>query len=277
VSDLAQSCGAWVIEDAAQALGATNRGQSVGTLGDLGFYSLAAGKGLTLYEGGVLVARDAALRQALRETSAQIAPYRVLWEMRRLAQLVGYAALYRPETLRLAYGIPLRRALKRGELIKAVGDDFSSAIPLHRAGAIRRAVGANAALRLPAFLEVLSAQAISRKKQLETISGVTVIGDSDASRGSWPFLMVLMATERARDAALARLWTAGLGVSRLFIHALPDYPYLAKRLGSADVTNARDFAARMLTISNSPWLRDRDFAMILSTLADVSSAVSQQR
>jgi len=65
------------------------------------------------------------------------------------------------------------------------------------------------------------------------------------------------------------LWTAGLGVSRLFIHALPDYPYLAAQLGPADVPNARDFAARMLTISNSPWLQERDFLRIFSVLAHV--------
>ena len=79
--------------------------------------------------------------------------------------------------------------------------------------------------------------------------------------------MVLMPSEAARDAALARLWTGGVGVSRLFIHALPDYAYLAPLLDSRDVPNARDLAARMLTISNSPWLRDADFERICSVLS----------
>jgi dTDP-4-amino-4,6-dideoxygalactose transaminase len=264
--DVARAAGASVIEDAAQSLGA------VGISGDIGFYSLAAGKGLTIYEGGALVARDDALRQSLREASKRIAPRRLLWESRRLIELAGYAALYRPLPLRLAYGAPLRRALRKGKLVEAVGDDFSERIPLHRVGAWRRSVGARALKRLPAFLRAGAAQAARRIEALRAMSGLTVIGDDGG--GTWPFFMVLLPTERARDAALARLWTAGLGVSRLFIHALPDYPYLAPLLRSADVPNARDLAARMLTISNSPWLRDGDFDRICSVLRTTATAAA---
>jgi len=267
VKIIALRIGASVIEDAAQSLGATLDGQAVGTLGDAGFYSLAVGKGLTLYEGGVLVARDADLRQRLREISKQIAPYRLTWEIRRLLQLAGYTALYRPFGLRLAYGMPLRRALRKGRLIEAVGDDFSTDIPMHRVGAWRRTIGANALARLPSFLDALSEQAAARKERLAIIPGISVMDDPAGGRGSWPYLMVLLPTVQARDAALTRLWPAGLGVSRLFIHALPDYSYLATHLGKVDVPNARDFAARMLTISNSPWLDETGFMRICQVLA----------
>ncbi len=270
VKRIALRIGASVIEDAAQSLGATWQGQPVGTLGDAGFYSLAVGKGLTLYEGGVLVARDADLRQRLHETSKQIAPYRLIWEIRRLLELAGYTALYRPFGLRLAYGVPLRRTLRKGKLIEAVGDDFSNDIPVHRVGAWRRAIGANALARLPSFLATLSEQAVARKKRLAAIPGISVMDDPEGGRGTWPYLMVLMPTAQARDAALARLWPAGLGVSRLFIHALPDYPYLAEHFDKMDVPNARDFAARMLTISNSLWLREPDFLQVCSVLAECS-------
>lgn len=274
ISAIARRNGAWVIEDAAQSLGATYQGRPVATFGDIGFCSLAVGKGLTLYEGGVLAARDEGLRQALRETSLKAVPYRAAWETLRLAQLFAYGVLYQPAALRLAYGVPLRRALKRGRLIDAVGDDVPPSIPIHRVGTIRRMIGGNASIRLASFLAMLSEQAIARKKDLERISGLTVMSDSHGNDGTWPFLMVLMPTARARDAALARMWTTGLGVSRLFIHALPDYPRLAGKLGTSDVPNARDFAARMLTISNSPWLHDRDFATIQSVLAGVIDAAA---
>lgn len=268
VNKIALHVGASVIEDAAQSLGATSQGQPVGTLGDAGFFSLAVGKGLTLYEGGVLVARETRQRQLLHQTSKQIAPYRLTWETRRLLELAGYAALYRPVGLRLAYGMPLRRALKKNNLIEAVGDDFSANIPVHRVGAWRRAIGAHALARLPSFLETLHEQAAARKTRLVAIPGITVMDDPEGGRGTWPYLMVLMPTARARDAALARLWPAGLGVSRLFIHALPDYSYLAGRLDNADVPQARDFAARMLTLSNSPWLGESDFLRICAVLAE---------
>jgi dTDP-4-amino-4,6-dideoxygalactose transaminase len=272
VMTVAQRHGAFVIEDAAQSLGAAWRGRKAGTIGDLGFFSLAAGKGLTLYEGGVLVARDPAVRKALEETSSRIVRYRLPWEWRRSLQLIGYELFYRPSMLCFAYGAPLRRALRKGRMIEAVGDDFSSVIPIHRVGSFRRNVGGRAAPRLPAFLETLAMQSAIRRRLLQSIPGITVIGDADHTRGTWPFFMVVMPTTDARDLALNQLWTAGAGVTRLFIHALPDYPYLQAQLGSGDVPNARDFASRMLTISNSPWLLEKDFHRICSVLGDTAGA-----
>jgi perosamine synthetase len=268
VISIAARVGAAVIEDAAQALGATWQGKPVGTLGDVAFYSLAVGKGLTLYEGGVLMAREEGLRRLLRETGEKLSPYRLGIEIRRLAQLAGYTALYRPLGLYLAYGVPLRRALRRGKIIQAVGDDFSAAIPLHRVGAWRRAIGANALMRFQAFLRTCSEQAAVRKERLAAIPGIKVMDDPHGGKGVWPYFMVLMPTAEARDKALTRLWPAGLGVSRLFIHALPDYAYLSAHIGHAEVHNARDFAARMLTISNSPWLGEPDFQRICAVLYD---------
>ena len=64
-------------------------------------------------------------------------------------------------------------------------------------------------------------------------------------------------------------WQSGYGVSRLFIHALPDYAYLAGVVPSQDVPHARDFAARSLSISNSPWVTDDDFETICRALEAV--------
>ena len=50
---VAKQCGAYLIEDTAQALGARYQGKSVGLQGDAGFFSLAAGKGLSIFEGGI--------------------------------------------------------------------------------------------------------------------------------------------------------------------------------------------------------------------------------
>ncbi|KRE88424.1 nucleotide sugar aminotransferase [Frateuria sp. Soil773] len=267
--DAAHRVGAHVIEDAAQALGARDRGESVGLRGDLGFFSLAAGKGLSIYEGGLLLARDASLRERLRRDSAACVPRRFDWELRRSLELLGLAALYRPAGLGLAYGRPLRRALRRGDPVGAVGDAFAPTIPLHRVGRWRRAVGAHAAVRLPAFLAALAEQAGRRIQRLRRIERLHVYDDPPQAQGTWPFLLLRLPDQRSRDAALERLWTSGLGVSRLFIHALPDYAYLADRVPQAPMPNARDFAARTLTVSNSPWLGDEDFETICRTLERV--------
>lgn len=266
VLDVAKLCGARVIEDAAQAMGARDRGQSVGLRGDIGFFSLAAGKGLSIYEGGLLIARDPELRAALARTHAQMVPQRPGWELRRSVELLGFALLYRPAGLGLAYGHPLRRALRRSDPVAAVGDAFPPTIPLHRVGRWRQGVGTRAAARLPAFLQTLREQAARRVAQLECLPGVHVLQAAPGTKASWPFLLLQLASSARCEAALDELWTAGLGVSRLFVHALPDYVYLADHVPQTPMPNAREFAARSLTISNSPWLDDAAFARIRAAL-----------
>jgi dTDP-4-amino-4,6-dideoxygalactose transaminase len=262
----ARACGAYVLEDAAQALGATQDGQSVGLLGDAGFFSLAVGKGLTLYEGGVLVARDPTLRRAFGESRRAVIRPSLRWGTRRAIELLGYAIAYRPSLLYLVYGKPLRKALAENDPVAAVGDDFDVDIPLHPLGRWRQAVGARALKRLPAFLAATRARARQRLDALRALPGVTVFDDASGTQGAWPFLLLTMPDAASRDAALAALWTSGLGVSRLFIHALPDYGYLRGIVPAADLPHARDFAARSLTITNSPWLRDDEFARIVGQL-----------
>ena len=263
---VARSCGAYVVEDAAQSVGAMWQGQPVGGVGDMGFYSLGVGKGLTIYSGGAVTAQDANLRQRLHATSAAIAPYRMIPEIKRSLELVGYFALYRPSGLKLTYGIPLRRKLRRGNLIDAVGDNYVQPIPLHRVGTWRKGIGASALKRLPTFLDTTAAQAMRRKSLLDEIPRIVVMSDATGNTGTWPFFQVLMPTQQARDDALASLWHRGLGVGRLFIHALPDYSYLSSMFSPVATPNARDFAARMLTITNSSWLKDDDFQTICSAL-----------
>ena len=263
---LARQCGAYVIEDAAQALGARYQGNSVGLLGDAGFFSLAVGKGLSIFEGGLWIAADAELRAELGRTSLQIIPSRPRWEVLRCLQLAGYAAAYRPLALRYIYGNSLRRALRRRDSIAAAGDYFSSRIPLHRVCAWRQAVGSRALVRLADFQRDLARQAARRLPELTRIPGVKVLTDPPEGSGTWPIFIANVPNEKVRDRVLDDLWGAGLGVSRMFAYALPDYEYLRPWCGKQSVPNAKRFAACSLTISNSPWLGDTSFERILATL-----------
>ena len=208
VKRLAEPVGATVIEDAAQALGA-----DVGKHGDITFYSLAVGKGLSTFEGGLMTANNTELRQRLSETGQ----------------------------------------------------------PFHRISQWRQKVGANAMSRLPRFMEQTCQQALQRCDRLDAISGIKVIRDKNDAQGVWPFLMVLMPDRPSRDEALKSLWPSPLGVTRLFMHALPDYSYLGKIIPDTFIPNARDFANRMLTISNSLWLDDDRFEKICQALELVAS------
>jgi dTDP-4-amino-4,6-dideoxygalactose transaminase len=264
---LGRQCGAYVIEDAAQALGARSQDKSVGLLGDAGFFSFAAGKGLSIFEGGGWIAADAELQAELKRTSQQIIPTRLGREALRCLQLAGYAAAYRPYALHYVYGNSLRRALRRRDRIAAAGDLFASHIPLHRVSDWRQSVGSRALLRLPDFQRDLARQATIRLPELTRVPGIKVMTDHPGTTGTWPIFMAELPNEELSNQVLDELWGAGLGVARMFAHALPDYEYLHTWVGEQSVPNAKRFAACSITISNSLWLDDASFERIVAVLS----------
>ena len=124
--------------------------------------------------------------------------------------------------------------------------------------------------RLPQFLAAAEARASSRLETLAQISGVDVVRDSaPGARGVWPILMLRLPNQATRDAVLAQGWGQGLGLSPPFLRALPDYRRYASVVPTCApdaVPNARNWAGRLLAISNSPWLSDADFARVCEML-----------
>lgn len=85
------------------------------------------------------------------------------------------------------------------------------------------------------------------------------------------FFMVLCVSSNLCDAILTRLAPSRFGITRLYAHALPDYAYLDLPIDTDQVPNARDFASRMFTLSNSAWLDDASFASVICELAIIVS------
>lgn len=273
---IAESVGAYVIEDAAQSLGATVNavGESVGLVGDIGFFSLSVGKGLTAYAGGVLFTKDAALRKQLVETANALLPFNGLLEIKRSIQFIAYYVFYRPLLLPYVYGLQYREAVKKNDWITALGERFGAHIPMHRLGAWRQNRAANAAKRLPEYFRSTTAQAEKRVAALEAITRLTLIKNTNDAKTTWPFIMVLFPDSLSRDAALEQLTGLGLGVTRLFAYALNDYDYLKPYLVNSDNQSrlfpaAKDFSERLLTISNSLELKDAQFEKIVERIKSV--------
>lgn len=268
---IAHRHGAHVIEDAAQALGAFSQGGSVGLRADIVFFSLAAGKGLSLYEGGLLFSNNPGLQRELRSTSHREIGRQWRLELLRCAQLLGLAICYRPRLLPYVYGRPQRAALAAGNMEEAVGDVFPLQVPRHQVSRWRQNIGHRAAARLPALLHSGRERAAHWRARLSHLPNLRVLGDRPGDEGVWPVLLLYFDNPDHRDAVLRRLWTQRLGVSCMFVHALPDYAYLQPLFTDDDTVmpNARAFAERTLTIGNSAWLDEPSFKRILAVLQNV--------
>lgn len=104
VSRLAAEAGAVVIEDAAQAAGATLDGRPAGTQGSLAILSFGRGKGLTGGGGGALLAQDEAGERILGRVRGLLGAPRRGW--RELLAATGQMLLERPTVYALPAALP---------------------------------------------------------------------------------------------------------------------------------------------------------------------------
>ena len=99
IMEIARSRGLFVLEDAAEAHGATYKGQRVGGIGDAATFSFFGNKIITTGEGGMITTRDAALAERIRLLRGQgMDPQRRYW-----FPMVGYN--YRMTNIEAAIGL----------------------------------------------------------------------------------------------------------------------------------------------------------------------------
>ena len=102
IKQIAQNYKIFIIEDCAQSLGAIYKGKKVGALGEFSFFSLCRGKGLTIYEGGVIVTKQKEYSAIINSTIKKLTKNDLFSETLKVSELFGYWIFYRPSL----FGLP---------------------------------------------------------------------------------------------------------------------------------------------------------------------------
>jgi dTDP-4-amino-4,6-dideoxygalactose transaminase len=223
--------GAWLIDDAAQALGATSAEGAVGTRGELGLLSFGRGKPLSGLGGGALVFTRA------RPQAVPPLPSRA--PLRAWLRWAGYALASRPPLFGLLAAIP---PLGIGESI--YDPDFATG-----------GISAPAALLAAAALEDVDAATERRRAAAHELaariaragSGFVPLLEAPGARGVYPRLAVLAPDGARRDAALGAL--RRLGATAMYPTPLSAIAALRPHLvGEIRTPGAQRFCERLLTL-----------------------------
>lgn len=95
-----------VVEDAAQAMGAEFKGRKVGTLGDVGFFSLGRGKAFSTVSGGIILTNSAEIADALNKQSEPIPAYSVLEQLKMAMYAAAIVIFSRPGLFWIPMSLP---------------------------------------------------------------------------------------------------------------------------------------------------------------------------
>ncbi len=250
--------GVFLVDDAAQAMGARVAGEWSGTGGDFGLFSLDKGKNVSAIDGGVVVTNDDALASAFeRECEGAGAPGAgEVWA--QVAKALTYSVFLHPSLYWIPNRIP---QLGLGRTV------FTTEFPLESPSRFLTALGAEVLPRLDELTRARTTNATALIAALRTLPGVEFVAQRADSSPVFLRLPVLLPDADTRDRALAALTLAGIGASRSYPASLADVPELRRCAGAASgATGGRHVAQHILTLPTHPFVSADDISRTAAVL-----------
>jgi len=248
-----------VLEDAAQAMGATSGGQAIGSFGDVAIFSLSRGKCLPAAGGGLIGTNDETLAERCRRLSENAErQVRKPIGLGAALETVLIALFIRPSLYWMPASLPL---LKLGRSI------YDPAFPI---GPLSRFQEALAGRLLSAFEElrdVRQKNALRLREAMGDVPRCVVIWPRTDDQGAFLRVPVLL-RPATRGAVLCELKREGLGAIEGYPLPLSEVPGIRPHLAGPDqdFPNARELSRQLMSLPTHPWVSSADIAGITEVL-----------
>ncbi len=257
LSALARARGVFLIDDAAQALGASVGGRPSGTWGDAGLYSFDKGKNVAAIDGGVIVTQSDELATHLHREVEGLSRQSTRAAATMVLKAVAYSVLLRP----WLYWIP--RSLPQLELGQTV---FTTDFPLAAPTRPETALAATMLRRLDGFTGARQATAAALLDGLRQARRLLPIQAVAGGEPVYLRLPLLAPDAAARERLLARLGAAGIGATGSYPRSIAEIPSLGNASGARSMSVGIDVARRILTLPTHPFVTSFDVQTMLGIL-----------
>ena len=249
----------FLVDDAAQSMGATVSGRWSGTCGDVGLFSFDKGKPVSAIDGGVIVTDSAEIDAALAAETVALPRPGAAQTAKGVAKALAYFAFLRP----WLYWIPDR--VPQLELGKTA---FTTEFPVETLDAALAALATTTLPHLDDYVRARTMTASALRAGVARLPGIRLVAPRpNVSPGHLRLPLVFDDTD-ARRQAHDRLRAAGFGASGSYPASLADVPEVQPLLAapprSAD--GGRYVAARILTLPTHPFVTPGDVTRMLSIL-----------
>jgi perosamine synthetase len=245
--------GLFVVDDAAQALGAISSGRPAGTWGDAGLYSLDKGKNVSAIDGGVIVTGHERVADALRQEVATLDGPGLGRRAEHVAKALVYATLLKPRLYWLPNALP---QLGLGRTV------YTTEFAIDAQDPGLAALGTIMLRELDAF---------TAARQANLTGGLSIPAVPAGSTPAWLRLPLLVGVPGVRERLVTELTAAGIGATTSYPASLADVPELRPSI-AGDVTGcagARTVASRILTLPTHPYVSAADIRTMAGVIRGV--------
>jgi dTDP-4-amino-4,6-dideoxygalactose transaminase len=248
--------GCFVVEDAAQAMGAVRNGRYLGTLGDVGFFSLGRGKNLSCGGGGVIVTNSDAIAERISREYERLAEPGLFEMVANYVKIVLLELFVRPSLYWFPAGL---RFLRLGETF------FYRDFPIKKLSGMQAGVLTGWRARLENSNE-------ARKRHARGLIDALKL---DRPRDTaYLRLPVLAQSPEMGERLLARSREKGLGLSAMYPTEVSEIPEIKDQFAGMDFPAARDVASRLLVLPTHPLLTTVDLERIADLAARYALATT---
>ena len=256
---IARAFGAFLIDDAAQCLGATKDARPCGTFGDAGFYSLGRGKGVTTMGGGILVTDRVDLAPRIEARVAGLGRPSAATVGVAVASSLIYSGMLRPSRYWLVDRIPF---------LDLGASHFDPEFPMTGLSAYQRRLAEQVLPFVDSYNEMRRHHANHLRSGLEGVGGITIPRPVAGTVPVYLRFPVLTRDPAHRASLLQGLRESGISASASYPTAIGDIPGIARHLAAdqARCPAAADVASRILTLPTHPWVTDRDVEAMVTII-----------
>jgi perosamine synthetase len=247
----------FIVEDAAQAMGGECKGKKLGTIGDVGFFSLGRGKALSTVEGGVILTNRDDIARHLEKTVNAIPGYGVSELLVLLLYSFALFVLSRPSLFWLPKTLPF---LRLGETI------YDPNFKMRKMSPFQAGLACKWERKLHNF-KITRLQNAS-----ELLNGLVIIG----LRPTWTDLRTLPCPIRfplevedvkKREHILNISERMGLGIAGTYPDSVDSIQELNLDSVGSKFPNAKEFAKKLITLPVHPYITRKDKDKITDLLA----------
>jgi dTDP-4-amino-4,6-dideoxygalactose transaminase len=242
--------GAYLVEDAAQSLGVRGEDKLLGTVGDVGFFSLGRGKNITAGWGGIIVTNSSVLGEKINTTVAAVDRRSKTNTAQAIVQTLLMSVFIRPGLFWIPTSIP---ALRLGETI--FYDDFKvTDLPPFNIGLL-----GNMEHKIKLF---------NRTRLDNSRFFLTALQLWNGGVNEIPYLRLpLLAPDReTRDRICLRSAEAGLGITSMYPDPINEIREISHLFSEETYPVAKDISRRLFTVPTHQFLTDRDKGRIIEVL-----------
>jgi dTDP-4-amino-4,6-dideoxygalactose transaminase len=250
----------FVVEDAAQAMGGKYNGKFLGTIGDVGFFSLGRGKNITCGSGGIIVTNSDIIASSIAKKVSCLKGHKLTETIKEFLEVMSLTIFIHPSLYWFPTGLSL---LRLGETV------------FHKEFPIRRLSGMQAGFLRGWQKKLEESNRIRQENSEYFLNRLMLRSKIRPSNGaSIPYLRlpILAKDRKGRDRLFLISSKKGLGLSLMYPTPVNEIEEIKDLFKGKTFPHAKEVSERLLTIPTHHLLSNEDKERISHHLSAINNS-----